>query len=80
MQPMFEEIKQMLIDEIQIKEEDIKPEAELVNDLGLNSIEIADLVLLCEERYDIEVDEEETRGCVTLGDFVNYLEKTVNAK
>ena len=76
---MFEEIKQILVDEIQIKPEDIKPDAELVTDLGLNSIEIADLVLMCEEKYDIEIDEEETKECITLGDFVNYLEKAVAA-
>ena len=74
---MFEEIKQILVDEIQLKENDVTLEAELVNDLGLNSIEIADLILLCEDKYDIEIDEEEIRGCVTLGDFIAYLEKTV---
>lgn len=76
---MFEEIKQILVDEIQIKPEDVRPDAELVTDLGLNSIEIADLVLMCEEKYDIEIEEEETRECVTLGDFVDYLERTVAA-
>lgn len=74
---MFEEIKQILIDEIQLKEDEVTLEAELVNDLGLNSIEIADLILLCEDKYDVEIDEEEIRGCVTLGDFIAYLEKIV---
>ena len=72
---MFEELKAILIDEIQIKEELIKPEAELVKDLGMNSIELSELVLACEEKYGIEVDEEMAKNFVTVQDIVDYMEK-----
>ena len=45
--PMFEKIKELLVNDLQINPDDIKPEAELVNDLGINSLELADLILLC---------------------------------
>ena len=57
---MYEELKKLLIEEMQIEEEKITPEAELVNDLGFNSLELAELVIHCEETYDVEFDEEET--------------------
>ena len=47
---MFEKVKALLVDELNINEADITPSAELVTDLGINSLELADLVLLCEER------------------------------
>lgn len=52
---MFEQVKKLLIDELQIEAEDITMDAELVNDLGINSLELADLVLLCEEHFNLEI-------------------------
>ena len=71
---MFEEIKNILVEEFSIDEDKITPEAEFVNDLGINSLELADLVLLCEEKFNIEIDDEDLRELITVGDVVNYLE------
>lgn len=70
---MFEKIKALLVEELSINEADIKPEAELVNDLGINSLELADLVLQCEEKFDIEISDEEIHKFVTVGDVADYL-------
>ena len=72
---MFEQVKNLLIDELQIEAADITMDAELVNDLGINSLELADLVLLCEERFHIEINDEEIHKFISVGDVVNYLEK-----
>ncbi len=71
---MFEEIKNMLVEEMAIDEEEIKEDAEFVNDLGFNSLEIADLIALCEEKYDVDLEEDKMKGIITVGDFANYLE------
>ncbi len=71
---MFEKVKSILIKELQISEADITAEAELVNDLGINSLELADLVLLCEEEFDIEISDDDLRTFITVGDVVSYLE------
>ena len=55
---MFEEIKAMLADEMSIDASEITEDAEFVNNLGFNSLELADLVVLCEEKYNIDIDEE----------------------
>ena len=72
---MFENVKRMLVDELSVYEDDVTPEAELVGDLGVNSLELADLVLLCEEKFNIEINEDDIRGFITVGDVVDYLEK-----
>lgn len=74
---MFEEIKSMLVEEMSIDEAEIKEDAEFVNDLGFNSLELADLVSICEEKYDVDLEEEKIRELLTVGDFVNYLESLV---
>lgn len=74
---MFEEIKTMLVEEMSIDESEIKEDAEFINDLGFNSLELADLVSLCEEKYDVDLEEDKIREIVTVGDFINYLESLV---
>lgn len=71
---MFEKVKQILVDELQIEEELITPDAELSNDLGINSIELADLVMICEDKFDVEISDENIGQFVTIRDVVNYLE------
>lgn len=71
---MFEQLKNIMVEELQIDAAKITPEAELVNDLGFNSLELAELVIHCEETFNIEVDEEIAKDFVTVGDVVSYLE------
>lgn len=71
---MFEKLKELLVEELQIDEKEITMDAELSNDLGINSIELADLVLMCEEKFSIEIAEEDSNKFITVGDVVNYLE------
>lgn len=74
---MFEEIKSLLVEEMSIDESEIKEDAEFINDLGFNSLEIADLVALCEEKYEVDLDEDKIREITTVDDFVKYLESLV---
>ena len=71
---MFEKLKELLVEELQIDADDITLEAELAGDLGINSIELADLVMLCEDKFDIEIEDTDINRFVTIGDVVNYLE------
>lgn len=74
---MFEKVKEMLINDLAVNADEIKPEAELINDLGINSLELADLILLCEEKFGIEVKDDDIHKFITVGDVVTYLEENV---
>lgn len=71
---MFEKLRELLIEELQIDADDITLEAELSGDLGINSIELADLVMLCEDKFGVEIDDSDINKFVTIGDVVDYLE------
>ena len=71
---MFETLKNLLAEELQIDPNEITMEAELTNDLGINSIELADLVMLCEDKFGIEIEDEDIHKFVTIEDVVSYLE------
>lgn len=72
---MFEKVKSILVDELQINGDDITMEAELVNDLGVNSLELADLIMVCEEKFNIEINDEDIRKFITVADICDYLER-----
>ena len=72
---MFEKVKAILVEELQIDEADISLEAELSGDLGINSIELADLVMLCEDNFKVNIKDDDIPNLVTVGDVVAYLEK-----
>jgi len=76
---MFEKLKNLLVEELRVDPDDIKPEAELANDLGINSLEFADLTLLCEEKFGITIDDDDLHTFITVADVVKYLEEKVNA-
>ena len=77
---MFDKVKTLLIEELSINADDITMEAELENDLGINSLELADLVFLCEEKFSIQIDDDNIKDLITVGDVVKYLESLVAGK
>ena len=72
---MFETLKKFLVEELRVNENDITMEAELVGDLGINSLELADLVYLCEEKFNVVIDDEDLHNFITVGDVVRYIEE-----
>ena len=75
---MFENLKKFLVDELHVKAEDVTMESELAGDLGINSLELADLVYLCEEKFNVVIDDEDLHNFITVGDVVRYLETAQN--
>ncbi|MGI6167118.1 MAG: acyl carrier protein [Eubacteriales bacterium] len=74
---MYEKIKALLVEELQIDADDITPDSKLSTDLGINSIELADLIMLCEDKFGIEIRDEDIHKFVTVGDVAKYLENLV---
>ena len=71
---MYEKFVNLLVEELQIDRNEITLEAELSGDLGINSIELADLVMICEDKFGIEINDDDIRKFTTVGDVVSYLE------
>ena len=72
---MFEKLKEILISELQIDEDLITLEASLASDLGVNSLELAELVLTVEDQLGVEINEDDLHKFITVGDVVKYLEE-----
>ncbi len=71
---MYEQFKNILVEELNIDPALITPEASLTKDLGINSLELADLILLCEDKLGITIDDDQLSKFITVGDVVDYLQ------
>ena len=71
---MFEKVKDLLISELGVDADKIVESAELANDLGVNSLDLADMILLCEERFGIEINDDDIHKFTTVGDIVKFIE------
>ena len=72
---MFDKVKEILMSELQIDESLITMDAALAADLGLNSLELAELVLVVEDQLGVEVNEDDLHRFITVGDVVDYPEE-----
>ncbi len=72
---MFNELKEIITTQFKIDPEKITEETNLRRDLGVNSIELAELVLEIEDKYDCDIDEKALSKLTSVGDMAKYLEK-----
>lgn len=71
---MFEKVKKILVDELNVDESLVTPNATIKGDLGADSIDILQLLMTLEEESGITIPDEKLSTFQTVGDIVNYLE------
>lgn len=74
---IFEKIKAILVDQLDADEDTIKMSALIADDLGADSLDVADIVMSLEEEFDIEVPDDQVVNMKTVGDIVKYIEENV---
>ena len=69
-----EKVREFLIDDLEIDEEKIVPEGKLKDDLGIDSLDFVDIVVIIERKFGFKIKPEEMAGVVTLRQFCDYIE------
>ncbi len=72
---VFDRIKQILGDQLDLDEDKIAMEADIVDDLEADSLDIVDLVMTIEDEYGLEVPDDQIETFRTVGDVVRYIEE-----
>ena len=72
-----EKVKAFLIEDLEIEEENIAPEAKLKDDLSIDSLDFVDIVVIVEKNFGFKIKPEEMQGIVTLSQFCDYIESKV---
>ena len=74
---VFDEIKNILADQLTVKEDEITMSSNLADDLGADSLDAIDIVMTIEDEYQIEVPDEVVEEMKTVSDIVNYIESQI---
>ncbi len=69
-----ERVRDLVVEQLGVKPEDVNMEASFIDDLGADSLDTVELVMAFEEAFDIEIPDEDAEKMVTVGDAVKYLE------
>ena len=72
-----ERVKAFLIDDLEIEEENIFPEAKLKEDMGIDSLDYVDIVVIVEKNFGFEIKPQEMSSVKTLAQFYDYIESKV---
>lgn len=70
----FDKLKGILIDVLGAKEEDIKAESKFVDDLGADSLDLVELIMAFEDKFGIEISDEDAEKIVTVKDTLDYID------
>lgn len=71
---VLKELKEIIVEIKDIPEEDITPESNFADDLEADSLDIVEMLMLLEEKYDIQIPEETAEKLKTVQDVVQYVE------
>ncbi len=72
---MFEKMKEMIADQLDIDAAEIKMESNFKEDLEADSLDLFELVMALEDEYEVEIPSEDLESMATVGDIVNYLKE-----
>jgi acyl carrier protein len=73
-----EKIKKIICEQLEVKEEDVVPEASFVDDLGADSLDQVELIMALEEEFDISISDDEAEKIITVQDAIDYIEGNKN--
>ena len=66
-------VKEIIIEQLGVSEEEVKPEASFVDDLGADSLDLVELVMALEEEFGQEIPDEDAEKIATVQDAINYV-------
>ncbi|MBP0000905.1 MAG: acyl carrier protein [Cyanobacteria bacterium SID2] len=70
---VFETVKKIVAEQLEVEIDDIKPESNFANDLGADSLDTVELVMALEEEFDIEIPDEAAEQIATVQAAVDYI-------
>ena len=75
---VYAKVNSIIVEQLGIKEEDLKPEASFIDDLGADSLDTVELVMALEEEFDTEIPDEDAEKIRTVKDVYDYIDSKVN--
>ena len=71
---MLEKIKSIVADQLGVDEDQVTEDASFIDDLGADSWDTVELIMACEEEFDVEIPDEDAQKIRTVKDVIEYIE------
>ena len=70
-------VKEIIIEQLSVSEEEVVPEASFVDDLGADSLDLVELIMVMEEKFEQEIPDEDAEKLQTVQDAISYIKDRV---
>lgn len=74
---MFEKVKALLAEQLELDENEIQLDSSFVEDLGADSLDVVEMLMILEEEFDVTVPDEEAEKFRTVRDVVDFLKESL---
>jgi len=75
MSEVLDKVKEIVVDQLGVDEEEVKPNSAFVDDLGADSLDVVELVMALEEEFNLEIPDEDAERISTVSEAVSYIEE-----
>lgn len=70
-----ERVKEIIVEQLGVDDEDVNPDAKFIEDLGADSLDTVELVMALEEQFAIQIPDEDAEKIVTVRDAIQYIKE-----
>ena len=75
---LLDDVKEVVIEQLDCDPAEVKEDSKFIEDLGADSLDVVELVMALEEKFDIEIPDEDAEKILTVADAINYIENIQN--
>ena len=72
---LYERVKKIICEQLDVEDEDVKPESSFVDDLGADSLDTVELVMALEEEFSVEIPDEDAEKITTVQNAIDYIKE-----
>ena len=72
---VFEDVRDVVVEQLSVDPQAVQLESKIIEDLGADSLDVVELVMALEEKFEVEIPDSEAEKLVSIQDVVNYIEK-----
>ena len=69
-------VKAIIVDKLGVDENEVVPEASFTNDLGADSLDTVELIMVFEKEFDIQIPDDQAENIVSVGQAIEFIEKS----
>jgi len=71
---LFDDVKEVVVEQLNVSPDEVKEDSKFVEDLGADSLDVVELVMALEEKFDIEIPDDQAEAIATVGDAIKFIE------